>query len=326
MINAARNEHAAASPMRLEALTAGIGAEPTAFSGAIHSVYPRACNIERASGKLVGLVAREVGPLPCGFQLATPVGFNFLDYVRAGMPLACRAGVLRIANSGLSFDLRTAIPWRSGLGTFPIDGNMPGVAGAWKAAWTALGSHGGASRLEGQAREAIENLFAAAKASRPDQARGAIARLIGLGDGLTPAGDDFLVGFLAGLWSMPANGPRRDFRATVAAEIAANAHRTSAVSSLYLEAATVGEVAEPLARLAAAIGRGDANETARATVAALAVGASSGAAASHGLLLAARTSEPGLAMPKLPDVPPPSASHRRPPSAPRRGAIRQSGK
>ena len=62
---------------RLEALAVGAGADGMSFSGTVHSVFARACNIEVAPGRLLGLVAREIRAVPRGYTLATPAGFDF---------------------------------------------------------------------------------------------------------------------------------------------------------------------------------------------------------------------------------------------------------
>jgi hypothetical protein len=302
--------------MRLDALTAGLGADTRPFTGKVHSVFAHACNIELASGQLLGLVAREIGAVPRGFQLATPDGFSFPDHVAVGAAVSSRAGLLRIEDSALSIDLRPAVPWRSDLAKYPIACDRADVATAWRAAWIALVTHGGAVPLQRQVGDAIKSLLDAAVSSRADRAAGAVSRLIGLGDGLTPAGDDFLIGFVAGLAALPTDREREAFRAALAAAIAGAVGQTGAISRLYLEAALAGEVSEPLAALAAAIGRGYARGTARAAAMALAVGASSGAAASYGLLLAVRATKP---------VTPPAAESP-PASSPTRGATRRPGK
>ncbi|MGH6979832.1 MAG: DUF2877 domain-containing protein [Stellaceae bacterium] len=293
---------------RLEALTAGAGAESTSFSGTIHSVFARACNIEARPGRLLGLVAREIGAVPRGFQLATPDGFSFLDHVGAGAPVAGRAGLLRFDNSDLSIDLRPAKPWRSNLGRISLRRDKPGIAEAWRTAWVAVARNRAAEPFARQARDAIPALLRAEQSDDREAACAVVDRLVGLGDGLTPAGDDFLVGFLAGLWSWPLKDePRRRFRAALADRVVAVSNRTGAISRHYLEAAAEGEVSQTLADLAAAIGKGDAKKTAGAVAAALAVGASSGAAASYGLLLAVRASEPVI----RPATPPPKSDATR---------------
>jgi hypothetical protein len=280
--------------LRVAALTAGVGADIASFSGAVHSVFTRAANIELPPARLLGLVAREVGGVPRGLQLATPPDFNFADYLRVGAPIGCRGGIVRSGDSSLSIDLRTARPWRSELRNIRMNRDDKNVARAWRTARKALDDHGGAAAFAKQAAAPVEMLFDAARTFQIGGVAGAISRLVGLGDGLTPAGDDFLVGFLAGLWSVSETPAQVALRLAMADAIAGNAARTVAISRHYLEAAIEGEVSEPLARLAAAIGSGDDGDTANAAAAALSVGASSGAAASYGLLLAARPSDPAI--------------------------------
>jgi hypothetical protein len=94
--------------------------------------------------------------------------------------------------------------------------------------------------------------------------------LIGLGPGLTPSGDDFLVGALATLDAIGA-GDAHTALATAVANAAPGA--TSALSACFLRAAAAGHVGEPLHRAVAALLTGDAD----AAVAAVAhIGHSSG--------------------------------------------------
>ncbi|HYM30992.1 MAG TPA: DUF2877 domain-containing protein [Candidatus Cybelea sp.] len=280
--------------MRLAALTAGIGAEAGRFAGTVHSVFVRACNIMTEQNLLLALVTRETGAVPRGFQLATPQGFSFADHLRPGARVACRAGILRIAGSDLSIDLRPARPWRGApqarVAAAVADGPArSAVAIAWRVAWTALEDHQGAAGFARVAAGPIDALVRATSALHSCDAAAALMRLVGLGDGLTPAGDDLLAGYLAGLWRAAGTDPaRRAFLDALAADARFAAERTNAISRSYLEAAAEGEVAEPLAFLADRIGAGDAARTASAVAAALSVGASSGAAGTLGLLLALR--------------------------------------
>jgi hypothetical protein len=105
----------------------------------------------------------------------------------------------------------------------------------------------------------------------------AVRSLAGLGEGLTPAGDDVLAGFAAGrlALSLPlAPGPALSMLA---------AGRSSALGLAYLRCAERGELPDAAARLLDAICRGSA-AAARAAVSALrSWGASSGAALALGI-------------------------------------------
>ncbi len=100
----------------------------------------------------------------------------------------------------------------------------------------------------------------------------AARRLVGLGEGLTPAGDDFLVGTLAALHRLGDGWPTRDM-ALRDAFIAHACRSTPTVSAAFLCYAVAGHFSEPLRDLAMA----DTGAAASAAAAALArMGATSG--------------------------------------------------
>jgi hypothetical protein len=276
--------------MRLSTMTVGVRAITGPFDGTLHSVFDRACNIELPAGGLLALVARGSGAVPWGYQVATPHGFSFLDHLRIGHAAACRGGTLRLGGSSLVIDLRTARCWQSGLAGLALDLRRRDVRRAWAGAWRlVVERHQAMAAFPHDAAKPIRALARATRRLNCGAAIAAAAALVGLGPGLTPAGDDFLVGYLAGLWcSAGADAARRSFLAELGAAIAATG-RTNAISRSYLCAASAGEVSEPLARVAERIASGTAPATVDAAVgAALAVGASSGADGLLGFLIAAR--------------------------------------
>jgi hypothetical protein len=276
--------------MRLSAIAVGVGADTGPFSGTVHSVFDNACNIALPADRLLALVALGSGAVPWGYQVATPPGFSFLDHLRGGRAAACRGGNLRFGGTSLVIDLRTARCWRSGLAGLALDLGRSDVRRAWAGAWRRVAERH--MQTAGLPPGAAKPILALARATRRLNREDAIAAadtLIGLGAGLTPAGDDFLVGYLAGLWcSAGADAARRSFLAELGAAVAA-AGRTNAISRSYLRAASAGEVSESLARAAERIAHGAAPAAVDAAVgAALAVGASSGADGMLGFLIAAR--------------------------------------
>jgi len=137
---------------------------------------------------------------------------------------------------------------------------------------------------------ADEGLGAALAASDASAAAAAAGRLVGKGPGLTPLGDDVLIGALAGAGLLgEATGDRR-----LAHLVAATARpfdalareRTTALSATLLRHAGRGEVDDASAGLLRALcGRGDPEA---ALDALLALGHSSGTGLATGLLAAAR--------------------------------------
>jgi hypothetical protein len=122
-------------------------------------------------------------------------------------------------------------------------------------------------------------------AGAPDGWDELVLNLLGLGPGLTPAGDDLLAGLLVGLAARP------DLRDPLAAAVARHAPaRTTWLSAELLRLAADGYAVPAVVAVADALaGHGTDDALDRALPALLAVGHTSGAALARGLLLAAET-------------------------------------
>ena len=131
--------------------------------------------------------------------------------------------------------------------------------------------------------EALARLMAAHPAPVPVD--GSVRDLLGLGPGLTPAGDDVLAGMLVAVHSC------EDLRAPLAAETTRLAPgRTTTLSAALLRHAADGAALPAVLDVADALtGHGSDADLARALTRLVAVGHSSGAALAHGLLRGART-------------------------------------
>jgi hypothetical protein len=132
--------------------------------------------------------------------------------------------------------------------------------------------------LAGMAAPALARLYTATSIGDATECLSSARLLLGLGPGLTPAGDDCLVGWLAGAWTAGAAG-RRLVGALGPALLKEAARRTGPLSSAFLAAALVGEVAEPVSRFVAV-------PDAERLESLLALGATSGADLLGGYLLA----------------------------------------
>ena len=296
--------------MRLNALSAGVEAPTICFSGVIHSIFHHACNVSLDSEVLLTLVSSEKGNLSHGIRLRTPPKFTFLHQFRVGQPVACRGGILRVSGSDLSADLRTASLWHIDLKGLRVDLYQRDTAQAWAVAWLELGKHRhqnglsamiapispsrqnsvpslGIRALAGRAVESVPALMDATRNFQVDNVITAIKPLIGLGPGLTPSGDDFIVGYLAGLWSAGGSDPSRlRFLSSVGTWLSQAAAGTNAISRTYIKSAVNGNLSEPIATLAQRIGQAKSVDNVRAaTRTALQVGSTSGTDGVLGLLL-----------------------------------------
>ncbi len=112
---------------------------------------------------------------------------------------------------------------------------------------------------------------------RPEQ-------LVGLGSGLTPAGDDFLVGYLAFLHRY---GSEKELKALRDALYEAR-HKTTALSQVFLIRAMEGEFSAPVLALFTAAERSIQEEVLSCTARLCAVGHTSGSDLLGGILYAAK--------------------------------------
>ena len=296
--------------MRLYALSAGVETPTVCFSGVIHSIFHQACNVSLESDVLLTLISSEKGNLSQGIRLGTPPRFTFLNQLRVGQPIACRGGILRISGSELSVDLRTASLWHIDLKGLRVDLRQSDTAQAWAVAWLELEKHRrgngisamisaapvprqksvtspGIKTLVQRAVQTVPALIDATRNLQVDSAITAIRPLIGLGPGLTPSGDDFIVGYLAGLWSTAGrDSSRLRFMSSLGAWLSRAEAGTNAISYTYIKSAVNGNVSEPIATLAQRFGQAKSLDSVReATRTALQVGNTSGTDGVQGLLL-----------------------------------------
>jgi hypothetical protein len=289
--------------MYFKAISVGDAVPRTDFDAAVHSVFRSAVNLRLDKGhRLLTLVAPNEADLPQGIRVDTPAGFSF-EICRAGELVTCRDDILRF--DSLTIELRGARRWKCDLPSLHADLTNPSAATAWQCAWDALNKR----QVQLNAEIIAENLFrsdAAIRAGAPRTAgetmRGlvdatqkhdfftaasSVRPLIGLGAGLTPSGDDLLVGYLAGLWcAVLGNSDRAQFVANLGKAVVRLSRRTTDISRSYLYHAARGQVSSRLADLAEAICRGDNLERVNVTVeSAMQVGHTSGMDAVTGLLI-----------------------------------------
>jgi len=130
-------------------------------------------------------------------------------------------------------------------------------------------------------QQALAALRSALGKESPADVRGVAASLAGLGAGLTPSGDDVLVGALVALAALP------DDHAAVRGAIRdASAGRTTRISAEYLRAAARGEASEAWQRLLTALAGDAADDLIEAGRRVVAFGETSGADMLTGFLLA----------------------------------------
>ncbi len=257
---------------------------PASADGRIGGVFRRACHVEVDDGTLLVLTTPDLPHLPRALKLLVSAPLDHLFQRGAAFRLSdglWRCGSVR----GTSLDIAVWQP--------PPVGER--VASDQRRVRVEAAAACRATYLEARPEKHLTpdtgcltaRLGAALAGDSDGKLRQVAAALVGLGQGLTPSGDDVLVGCLAWLVRHPDTRACRDVLADALRPCLA---ATTSVSRHYLLEALAGRFSEPLVLLADAI---DAlNPTLsveRAAKAALAIGASSGADGIAGLLVAARS-------------------------------------
>lgn len=123
----------------------------------------------------------------------------------------------------------------------------------------------------------IQGIEGAGKLSIAKASKG----LAGIGPGLTPAGDDFLLGVMHGVWASRSTELARELCAQIAK---AAVPRTHTLSAAWLQAGAAGEAGEPWHELVLALSQSDETNLRAAVMAILPTGHTSGSDALGGFL------------------------------------------
>jgi len=254
--------------MRLTAISTGYAIPYIDFDATIHSVFRTAVNLRPANKDLLlTLVVASEADLPQGIRLDSPDGFSF-EQLSTGRDVFCRDNTLIFEGSALAVEFYQGKRWQCDLPALDTDLTNPAVANAWKLVWQSLNEcqvrlgaeivaqallHSDGivqSAISRRVGEAIHTLIEATRSYQLNELS-ALTQLIGLGTGLTPCGDDFLVGYLAGLWCTVRDFvERRQFVSKLGQAVIHLSGRTNDISRTYLHHATYGQVSSRLDTLA----------------------------------------------------------------------------
>jgi len=264
-------------------------AEPR--SGAVLAVFRRGCYLD-----LDGQIVAIVGPTGLNGPLNIVVDADgWADRVATGAAASSSDRALRVG--GVEIDLATPVIWDAALRSWPADrlntikdsllllrGLLIAAAPAGGLARTVIAGPkpGGADdALKRTAAPALTSLAQGLRRRDAPAVASAARTLAGLGPGLTPSGDDVLLGCLLTLSVLPVSGAG-GMRDAIAA---ATADRTTRISRAYLQAAADGEAGEPWHHLIAAMATSDVPRLTGAARGVMAFGETSGSDTLAGFLL-----------------------------------------
>jgi hypothetical protein len=230
----------------------------------VHSLYRQSLNLIDRRGELFSLVLPAVGPGPFAL-VVQPIQGNrwpadgFAGRLRVDSPVRLRADA--IAVGPLEVRLSALETWQPSpdwdrLGSTltpqhlerldqllqyyaPAGSLAPLADRAARVLWSESASREdlGSALLHTIAGLAQQLLTGLIQSDR-GQIQGAAAKLAGLGGGVTPAGDDFMLGAIHALWAAGEMDREPDLGSAV---VEAAGSRTNAVSLAWLRAAARGE-------------------------------------------------------------------------------------
>jgi len=287
--------------LRVGAEHVGCRVQRAGGRGTIHSVFRQACNIETAGGALVTLLIPGAGNLPHGIRCSSGSPSSFEALLRPGQAVLTSARAIQVPDAALSINLSGAHCWSGEIGQHRIDTRstqtrrrLAAVRSILKAraddGFAPILLHGAAKSaplrdaMAKRLAACLPRLAIASAAADADGMAQALQPLVGLGPGLTPSGDDFIVGYLAALWCQSAhNAEVGASLAALAPALQALTPRTNLISRQFLVNAVEGQFSERLVDVVCALARPELDLSTR-TADALRTGHSSGADSLVGLL------------------------------------------
>lgn len=262
------------------------------------NIFERACNLVNQNNDVLAVVTSERGLTPFGLVIADSTPSPFQSLVESS-PVIVEESRLSIGDLSISTNLASAWAptpdWASLRALFSDEPDrltqLAGLAFELASPGSLLDLYLPESvndpnsispalrkRIEQGANTLIEGL----KRDGEDCLEG-VRLLAGLGGGLTPAGDDFVVGALLAVWA-GLYGPVRE--SLVRSIVETDAPLTTTLSAAYLHAAARGECIIYWHRLFAALQGSDTDELREATAALMSIGHTSGADGLAGFLAA----------------------------------------
>ena len=253
------------------------------FDGVVHGVFARACYID-CGGSLLTLAAAGVADGPTMLILGADGPADLRSVFTPGDLLRCRGG--RVRGRRLVLELARARTWRPAKPQWLLSRHDTAARIALARARLVEGRRARSSVLDRSGEGAIAGVERACRRLDVANALSRIERFVGWGEGLTPAGDDYLVGLCAALGALAhGNAGRNDFLRRMRRFIATQCVRTTPISAHWLALASRGHFnADLLRALDALRAERDAPSARDALDALMAVGATSGADALTGIL------------------------------------------
>ncbi len=285
--------------MTLMAAPAALNWLTNSRSARVLHVFNRSCNLISDNGSILSIVNKEIGPGPFTlvvdestinqFRLIQPWGL-----VDVASPVKISDGLLRIGDVTICSE--QAAVWDPRPDWASVEKrNLQNHGTLIERMVKSRSRVGGLSGMlsgedisdlictAGDAWRKLETGFRIREATLLQEGA---SRLAGLGNGLTPAGDDFLMGVIYSFWVSREAGEAAHWAKVL---VDAASQRTTSLSAAWLKAASRGETNEPWHRMVKALGQLDSQPVSDASKRIMEIGHSSGLDALSGFVLGLRS-------------------------------------
>ena len=162
----------------------------TIFDGTVHSVFERLVNVKLQDGSFISICRNDVPNGPGIVRCHANNKFSYEDYLSTDEICAYRGSILRIGQK-LQVDLRSANRWQRRIDNF----DFKAITSRWSIHRDNLYECNNFNRVNdiiGNPNQYIDDILNMGEN---------LGKLVGKGPGLTPLGDDFIVGVAAGMES-----------------------------------------------------------------------------------------------------------------------------
>lgn len=260
----------------------------------VHSGFQRSLNLRHSDGYLLSILSRDNQNLPDAIRIALPGNWDWRYHMQAGQTVRFANGILQSECWGIV--LSRSIRW------YPqswLSGEFApqrlGVLRHYAPLAQQLGQYCQQHQIESDLQllpgmEPCARVVTLKITDTPAQLTAEVSALIGYGRGLTPDGDDYLLGYLTALWPWRQHPAIATHDATLRSIIGSQLSRTNDISRHYLARALEGHVSQPICDLMLLLGtEATAPQIQAAARQVMQFGASSGVDCLAGLLHGLRT-------------------------------------
>lgn len=220
----------------------------------LHSAFESALNMVAEDGELLTLLcARKYQQLPDAIRVDLPPGWDWRLQTRPNQPFIWRDGML--TTQRLSISLRGSAQWQPEWPTqAQVKQGLPGALNHYQTLAQQLRHYCQQqhinSVLQLLPQEWPQGLAVNLTANDSREMMDAqLVKIIGFGHGLTPDGDDYLLGYLAALWSWREVEGIAIHWENLQNAVPPRLSRTNDISRHYLARGLEGHFSEPIYQL-----------------------------------------------------------------------------